>query len=292
MARNALTIRGIGEKACWMLIQQAMGMPDAKMPSDFMQDRVALMLFSRNSLPERLCTTAAVRQMGGTTIYQGTDGGNWHQECQSFQKHMFPILGYFLDCIYIYGFPTPEAEAGESDFPIINAGGPTCHPAHALADIACMLRVAKDLDGVRAAWIGEDNGTLHSLIEASLFCPFKLTIAVPPNVDASDMKLRVAQLKTDVHFVEKPEQAVAKARFIFAGRKPEFATHIGEWTITKDLLARADKDARLLLSATPVRAIPVEPEILDSKASMLVLQAQYRLCVHKRILHWVFEKTN
>jgi len=288
MARSALTIREMGEQVCWMLIQQALGIPDAKMQSDFMQNRVALMLFARHSLPERLCVTAAVRQMGGSTIYQGSQGAEWQAECRSFQTHMFPILGYFLDCLYIYGFPAVEGTNAGSGFPVINAGSPAAHPAHALADIACMLRVAKDLEGVKAAWIGCANGTLHSLIEASAWCPFSLTVSLPPETDAAPLKLRVAQLRSQVRFVDTPEEAVAKARFIYAGRKPEKDSS-GLWAITKPLMSKADIEARLLLSATPVRAIQVDPEILDSKASMLVRQAQYRLCVHKRILHWVFD---
>lgn len=291
MARCALTIRSMGEKVCWMLIQQAMGIPDAKMQSDYMQNKVALLLFTRNSLPERLCVTAAVRQMCGSTIYQGGQGNEWKAECDSFQSHMFPILGYFLDCIYLYGFPEVEHISSASAFPVINAGCDYAHPAHALADIACMLRVAKDLDGVRAGWIGCANGTLHSLLEATAWCPFSLTIAMPPEVDPAPLKLRAAQLKSQVRFVDSPEEAVAGARFIYAGRNPVNDSS-GKWAVTKQLMANANREARLLLSATPVRAIPVDPDILDSRRSMLVRQAQYRLCVHKRILHWVFEKTD
>lgn len=291
MARNALTIRNMGETACWTIVKQAMGIPDAKMKSDFMENRVALLLFARESLPERLCTTAAVRQMGGTTIYQGADGSHWREEANSFQKHLFPILGYFMDCLYIYGFKkiSEEYDQVPADFPIINAGSPVAHPAHALADIACMLRVMKceDIEGVRAAWVGCANGTLHSLIEATAWCPFGLTVALPPEDNPEPLMERVKELHTRVTFVEKPEDAVAKARFVYAGRKPESASM--SWTITPELLAKSDPEVRLLVSATPVRAIPIAPQVMASKVSMLVRQAQYRLCVHKRILHWIFE---
>lgn len=298
MARCALGVSTMGERVCWMLVNQAMGIPDAKMPSDFMADRVALLLFTRNSLPERLCATAAVRQMGGTTIYQGAqDSGvsgrcDWQTEMDSMQMHLAPILGYYLDCMYIYGYPTVKGEiAGvKPPFPIINAGSASCHPIHALADIACMLRVAKKLEGVRAAWVGSANGTLHSLMEATAFFPYGLTISVPPDEDMDEYKSRARELATDVRFVDTPEQAVSRANFVFAGRRaPSF---LEQWAITPELMRHAAHDARLLLSATPVRAVPVDPAVLSSKVSMLVRQAQYRLCVHKRVLHWVFEKTD
>lgn len=301
MARSALSISGMGEEVCWMLVKQAMGIPDAKMPSDYMTGKVGLLLFSRPSLPERLCVTAAVRQMGGTTVYQGSTGVNWRAEVQSFQMHLFPILGYFLDCLYVYGLDKVDkaTQSASPNFPIINAGCGDGHPAHALADMACMLRVAKKLDNVKAAWIGCANGTLHSLIELAQWFPFRLSISLPPDTDDQGVNEQVAALDPKngqsapiaarIEFVAKPEEAVKDARFVFAGRKPELETPANEpWSLTQELMSHADGEARILLSATPLRAIPVAGDLMAGKRSMLVRQAQYRLCVHKRILHWVF----
>lgn len=292
MARSALSITQMGEETCWTLVKQAMGIPDAKMPSDYMSSRVALLLFKRASLPERLCVTAAVRQMSGSTIYQSTNEGSWQDEVRSFQTHLFPILGYFLDCLYIYGYPTANRpDAGMAGFPVINAGCADGHPAHALADIACMLRVAKDLEGVRTSWIGCVNGTLHSLIESMVWFPFSLTISMPPDADDCGLNRLAHDLKVPIKFVNKPEEAVRESQFVFAGRKPDEITPANEaWSLTADLLKHARPDARILLSATPLRAIPVASELISGRQSLLVRQAEYRLCVHKRILHWVFAK--
>ncbi|MBD5553415.1 MAG: ornithine carbamoyltransferase [Desulfovibrio sp.] len=297
--KSALSIREMGEKACWTLVQQALGIPDAKMPSDHMSQRVALLLFARASLPERLCVTAAVRQMGGSTIYQGVQSGSsdgWRAEVRSFQSHLFPVLGYFLDCLYVYGFPSvAQTRTGIDDpsFPIINAGCDDGHPAHALADMACMLRVCKgDISGVKAAWIGSANGTLHSLIEAKPWFPFSLSVSLPPeDADAAAIRELDRELNAGVQFEETPVKAVTGSRFVFAGRRPDLETPENEaWSLTDGLLAKADKDARILLSATPLRAIPVASSLLAGKRSLLVRQAEYRLCVHKRILHWVFDR--
>lgn len=292
MARSALTLTEMGEEVCWTLVNQAMGIPDAKMPSDFLTSRVAVLLFNRPSLPERLCVTAAVRQMGGSTVYQGNPAESmWQQEVSSFQMHLFPILGYFLDCLYIYGLPKigTAVERTNPNFPLINAGCGDSHPAHALADMACMLRAAKSLDGVHAAWIGCANGTLHSLIAATPWFPFSLTVSLPPNTNEQGVREQARALGTPVTFVNRPEDAVKGARFVFAGRKPnEEKPDNVAWALTPELMKSADSDARILLSATPIRAIPVAQELLAGKKSMLVRQAEYRLCVHKRILHWVF----
>lgn len=292
MARNILTIKELGSETCWLLVQQALGIPDAKLQSDFMTERVALLAFARHSLPERLCITAAVRQMGGTTIFEGSATGDWHQEVSTFQEHLMPIFGYYLDCLYTYALPVtswiiPEAEV---HFPVINAGSPDAHPAHALADIACMLRLSRDLKGVTAAWVGCANGTLHSLIEATAWFPFALRIAVPQQFDTAGLKAQVARIGSQVEFIVSPEEAVKGANFVFAGYRGTLdAEEQARWGVTPELMAKALPDARLLLSASPVRAIPVAREVLSSRVSQLVRQAEYRLRVHKRILHWVFE---
>lgn len=292
MARNVLTIRELGSETCWLLVQQAIGIPDAKLQSDFMTSKVALLAFARHSLPERLCVTAAVRQMGGTTIFEGSAMGDWHQEVSAFQEHLMPIFGYYLDCLYTYGLPVTEWNIPEDQvqFPIINAGSPDAHPAHTLADIACMLRISRYLKGVTAAWVGCVNGSLHSLIDATAWFPFALRVAVPGQIDVSGLEAKAASIASPVKFVSTPEEAVEGASFVFAGFRGTLdAQEQAQWGITPELMSRALPGARLLLSASPVRAIPVAPQVLSSPASQLVRQAEYRLRVHKRILHWVFD---
>ena len=292
MARNVLSISKLGSETCWLLVQQAIGIPDAKLQSDFMTEKVALLAFARHSLPERLCVTAAVRQMGGTTIFEGSPGGDWHEEVSTFQAHLMPIFGYYLDCLYTYALPVTSWNISEADvhFPVINAGSPDAHPAHALADIACMLRISRDLKDVTAAWVGCANGTLHSLIESTAFFPFALRVAVPPQMDITELEAKAARIGSPVTFVASPEEAVQGVNYVFAGYRGTLdADQQKRWGITPELMARALPDARLLLSASPVRAIPVATEVLFSPASQLVRQAEYRLRVHKRILHWVFD---
>ncbi|WP_165065185.1 ornithine carbamoyltransferase [Desulfovibrio sp. ZJ200] len=290
MPRHVLTIKDLGEEACWLLVQQAIGIPDAKARSDFMTERVAMLIFTRRSLAERLCVTAAVRQMGGFTVYEGKLG-TWHTEIRDYQRQMMTVFDYYLDCMYIYGLPVGSWDMKNANvaFPVINAGSPDAHPAHALADIACMLRASRYLKGVTAGWLGCDNGTLHSLIEATVWFPFALRVALPPHLDPTPLKEKAQRLQTPVTFVETPEEAVRGVDYIFAGCRGSVSEDdSGLWHLDGALMRKANPDARVLLSAAPVEAIPVDKDILSSKASFLVRQAEHRLRVHKRILHWVF----
>jgi ornithine carbamoyltransferase len=265
-------------------------MRSAKERSDFMLGRTAVLIFASLSLGERLCVTAAVRQMAGYIVYESPHD-SWREELGRYQRQILPVFDYFVDCLYSYGLPLSawDMEKAAPNFPVINVGSPDAHPAHALADIACMLRGSGDLKGVVAAWIGCDNGTLHSLIEATAFFPFALRVSLPPHVDAGPLKNAANRLQTPVSFVDTPENAVKGADYIFAGCSGEMDTEAMQvWRLDADIMRLAADGARVLLSASPVHAITVEQSVFASTASLLTRQADYRLRVHKRILHWVF----
>ena len=209
MARHVLSLQDLGESGSWLLVQQARGIPDARSHTDFMTERMAMLLFAQESLPERLCITAAVRQMGGSTLYQGTVG-EWREELDQHQHQLMGVINYYVDCMYLYGFPARiwEKREVEVEFPVINAGSPDGHPAHALADIACMLKYSKDdLSGVRVGWIGCTNGTLFSLIEGMQYFPYSLQVALPPRNDREPVLRAAARHGVKVDIVETPEEA-------------------------------------------------------------------------------------
>lgn len=290
MAQHILTLQGLGEEASWLLVQQALGMPDPKMLTDFMVQRVALLVFFQHSLSERLCVSAAIRQMGGS-IVEEENSAMWKTEVSAYQKHLLPIFSYYIDCLYLYGMPIARIvkSVAEANFPIINAGSPDAHPAHALADIACMLRNSRYLKGVTCAWLGCESGTLYSLMAATAWFPFRLQIALPSHTDRAPLEEFAAQFSSPIRFVESPAEAVRGANYVLAGCRSDLADdEIAAWEINAQLMSVAEPGARVMLSASPATAIPVNKEILSSGSSLLSLQAEYRLRVHKRMLHWAF----
>lgn len=291
MPRHVLSLQDLGEDGSWLIVQQARGIPDARTQTDFMSERVALLLFAQESLPERLCITAAVRQMNGATLYQGSMG-NWREELHHHQVQLLGVINYYVDCLYLYGFPASvwEKRDVEVQYPVINAGSPDGHPAHALADIACMLKYSRDnLTDVCVAWAGCANGTLYSLIEAMQYFPFRLQVSLPPRNDTSPVLEAARRFGTNLTLMETPEQAVEGAQYVFAGCRSQLAAEDeARWSITPALLDKAAPDARVLLGSQPIRAISVDKGLAASSRSLILLQAENRLRVHKRLLHWVF----
>ena len=291
MIKNVLSIRELGEKTCWMLVQQAIGIPDAKIRTDFLTEKVAVLFFAQTSLPERLCVSAAIRQMGGSVVYESDPtGDHWRHELHQHQLHLLPIFDFYVDCVYLYGIPISAFKGQEVGvkFPTINAGSPESHPAHALADIAFMLKSSRYLNSFPCCWLGTPNGTLFSLIAATEWFPFTLRIAVPEGYDRQFLQGQIGDTKK-VELVETKEEALRDARFIFIGSRSGISyPAIKDWEISSSVLSGADKQCGLFLAARPINSLPVAQELMSSPASLLLQQSEFRLRIHKRILHYVF----
>ncbi|MCR4667096.1 MAG: ornithine carbamoyltransferase [Desulfovibrio sp.] len=293
MTKNVLTIQELGEETSWLLVQQAMGIPDCRTQTDFMSEKVAVLLFGESSLPERLCVSAAIRQMGGEVVYQSASASDrWRKELRQHQLHLLPIFNFYLDCVYLYGIPMSSFRAEEVvgvNFPTINAGSPDAHPAHALADIAYMLKSSRYLNSFSCGWIGSVNGTLLSLIVASRWFPFTLRIAVPENTDRAQLSATIGDSKK-VELVDTIAEATEDAQYIFVGSRSGIDyPEIKNWELTRKSFAKADAKYRIFLAARPINALPFEQELIDNGLLLLAQQSEFRLRIHKRILHYVFE---
>lgn len=290
-ARRILQLSDLGYEGVWLLVQQACGIPDARARTSFLENMTVALLFAQDAFPERLCLTAAVRQMGGHVVYVGS--GDWKNEVAHFPVEMSTIVSYYVDCVMVYGLDITTIKEPKTSrrIPIINGGAHTTNPINALADIACMQQCIPDLSQVTAAWVGCPNGTLNTLIEAMTYFPFKLRLALPQGSPNEEL-IRIAQAAgRTVEVMDDPRDAVAGANFVCAGCLASIDEPSGDgksWYIDTALMQTAAPHARILLGASPTCSTPIAPELLQSKHSLLYKQAENRLRVCKRMLHWVF----
>ncbi|MDD2966687.1 MAG: ornithine carbamoyltransferase [Desulfovibrionaceae bacterium] len=291
MVKRVLTLQDLGPEGAWLLMQQANGIPDALAKSSFMDGRTALLMFKKESLAERLCVTAAVRQMSGQVVYVGR--GDWVEDLSRCPVELSPIYDYYVDCTYIMGIDAASTQRSEkylTRIPTINLGNAEACPPRALADLACMLRFTNgDLSKAQVAWLGAPNGTLYSLLEAAAYFPFSLRIALPRKAAINHYMVEQARKEgAKVRIVESKEEALEHCNFICVGDNNGVCS-AEDWRIDGALLERAPEAYMLLCSHVVRDSLPVLPEILEGPRTLLLLQAENRLRVHKRLLHWVLE---
>ena len=291
MARKILTLADLGYESAWLLVQQACGIPDARARSTFLENTTTVLFFASDSLPERLCVTGAVRQMGGHVVYMGP--GPWQRELDSFPQELSIVASYYVDVVVAFGLPVASLRETNPDHysrPLLNAGSPESHPVHALADIACMQQYTPDLKEVSMAWVGCANGTLFSLVEATRFFHYGLRVALPQDGSPVPALLLEAQQEGRISLVNTPLEAITDANYICAGCIGGTDLPAAQWKITNELMSKAAYKARILLSSSPTCCIPIASDVLQSKASLLGRQAENRLRVTKRTLHLLLEE--
>ena len=114
-------------------------------------------------------------------------------------------------------------------------------------------------------------------------------MALPPLEDRPTLETYARHCGVKVDFVDTPQQAVEGCNFVYAGCRSGLDEEMSQqWKVDDALLAHAAPKARVLLGTSPMQAIEVASDILASPASLLLLQSENRLRVHKRLLHWVF----
>lgn len=288
MAKRILTLKDLGHEGAWLLVQQACGIPDPRARSNFMDNTTALLFFGHDSLPERLCITAAVRQMGGHVVYVGP--GPWCEEVATYPKELSAIANAYMDVIYLYGFPLELLRGdGEAHRPLLNGGSPESHPINALADIACIHHYTPDMSEITLGWVGCANGTLSSLVEGTEYFSYNLRVALPAGSTVPESLRKAEAEGKKVTLVDTPEEAVRDAHYVCAGCIGEKHDTAPNWVISRELLSRANEKVRIMLSSSPLCSTPIERELLRSKASLLERQGENRLRVSKRILHLLLE---
>lgn len=291
MARYVTTLERLGKDTTWLILQQARGIPEAKIIDDFMVDRTIVQMFAKADLAERLCITAAVRQMSGHCVYFAPDD-NWEGAIERFPMQLLGAVSYYMDGMFVHGLPVrswvPEEQV---TFPVINCGSPDAHPAHVIADIICMLNVNRDdLRGAKVAWVGSPSGSLYSLIAATRFFPLKVSICIPQIVDSQLIRAFARESGLGVEFSDSPQEAVKDARFIYIGSRSglDFQS-LQKCAVQTSLLSFASPECFIFLGTNPTDCLPFDPSILNGRRSLVLQQAENRLRVYKRILHWVYE---
>ncbi len=291
MVRYITTLERLGKDVTWLILQQARGIPEAKVIDDFMVDRTIVQMFAKADLSERLCITAAVRQMSGHCVYFAPED-KWEGAIERFPMQLLGAVSYYMDGMFVHGVPVRSwVPENEVTFPVINCGSPDAHPAHVIADIICMLNLSHDdLRNVQVAWVGSPSGAPHSLVTATRYFPFRLSIAIPPIVDTQSLRSFVQEVGLGVTFCDSPQEAVKDAQYIYIGSRNQLDFQsIQKWAVQPNLLSFAAPECYILLGTNPMDCLPFEPSILNGRRSLLLKQAENRLRVYKRMLHWVYD---
>lgn len=256
------------------------------------------LLFEKPSLRTRVSFETLMRQMGGSSLFLGTDVGWGTREpiCD-----FIPILTSYLDVLVIRA-KSHEKVQESTEFslcPVINGLTDVSHPCQALADILTVQELAGGLDDVTIAYLGDANNVAYSLAVVCSKLKVRLRIGAPEKYQFEQSFLDDLNQAAGSELITQTSDAKAAANdaaFVYTdvwtsmGQEAESKQRLAalaEYQVNQPIMDVARHDAKFLHCLPARRGEEVTSDVIDSPASAIVQQANNRLHAQKGLVVWL-----
>lgn len=257
--------------------------------------RVLAMIFDRPSTRTRVSFDVAMRQLGGETIVLSS--GDMQLGRGETIADTARVLSRYVDAIMIRVLDHDALLelARHATVPVINGLTQRSHPCQVMADLLTFEEHRGPIAGRKVAWTGDANNVLASWVHAAGRFAFRLDVASPPELAASDeLRAWAARHSAEVRFLTDPEEAAAGADCLVTDTWVSMGDKEGERR--QNLLQRYQVNSRLLEKAKPdtifMHCLPahrgeeVTADIIDGPRSVVFDEAENRLHAQKGVLAW------
>ena len=300
MPRHFMKIRDLGYEGAWNIIRRAKEMKDTGFRGHCMDGKVAALIFEKASTRTRVSFEIAVRQLGGTTLFMTPNESQLGRSEPL--KDTARVLSRYVDCLVVRTFGQEKLDelANYGSIPVVNALTDQGHPCQLMADLLTIYERTPDFSKVRVSWIGDGNNMANSWIEAAMYFPFELFMAIAPGYEPDRDLLGLAlQCGAKIFLTDEPRLAIDGANYVYAdvwasmGQESEQKQReiaFKDFCVSKELMALAAPDAKFLHCLPAHRGEEVTEEVFESDASIVWDEAENRLHAQKAILEWVFSE--
>jgi len=145
--------------------------------SRVLEGKSIALLFEKPSLRTKLTFELAIQQLGGGSLFMEGPIG-----VREPLKDVARNLDRWVNGIVarVFSQATVEDLARWSSVPVINALSDAYHPCQALADVQTIREQFGGFQGIKAAFVGDENNVAQSLMLTSLRLGMDFTLACPP----------------------------------------------------------------------------------------------------------------
>ena len=261
------------------------------------KDKVLGLIFDKSSTRTRVSFQVAMSRLGGTTIDLNPNTSQIGRGEPI--KDTARVLSRYCDVLAIRTFKQSDLEeyAKWSTKPVINALTDLEHPCQALADYMTIKEEFVDFENVVLSFIGDGNNVANSLILYGALIGVEVRIACPKGYEPNDLVINTAKKiyknKNLLKITNDPITAVQGANVLYTdvwssmgeeNQKEEKDKDFLSFTLDKNLVRKADKDAIILHCLPAYRDKEITDEVIESKNSRIFDQAENRMHVQQSLL--------
>jgi ornithine carbamoyltransferase len=262
-----------------------------------LDNKVLGLIFDKSSTRTRVSFQVAMSRLGGTTIDLNPTTSQIGRGEPI--KDTARVLSRYCDVIAIRTFDHSDLEeyAKWSTKPVINALTDLEHPCQALADFLTIHEEFLDFKDVVLTFIGDGNNVANSLILCGALLGVEVRIACPKGYEPNTLVLKKAyeiyKNKDLLKITNDPNTAILGANVLYTdvwssmgeeNQKDEKEKVFNGFTVDRDLVSKADKDAIILHCLPAYRAKEITDEVFESKKSRIFDQAENRMHVQQALL--------
>ena len=183
--------------------------------------------------------------------------------------------------------------------PVINGLSDSYHPCQILADILTLKESGLLDKEVKFTYVGDCNNVANSLIIGFLKIGIDLTIGCPEKYLPSKEIIKYIENQKDggkVDFVFDPVSAVENADVVYTDVWLSMGDEMNKikinelkkFQVNPELLKHAKKEVKIMHCLPAHRGQEITSEVLDSKNSIVLIQAENRLHAQKGLLVYLF----
>lgn len=254
------------------------------------------MIFEKPSLRTRLSFEVAMMQLGGHAICLDQHHiGLGQREAVEDIAH---VVSRLCNGIVVRAFEQGmvEALAEHASVPVINALTDRLHPCQAMADVMTMAEHFGDAAGKTIVFVGDGNNVARSLawVCAKLGVHFVNVCPQPYQLEADLIeRLRSDAPGLQIGCTSVPREALGRADVVYTDtwvsmgqeqQREQRLRDFAPYQVNRDLLELAPRHAVVMHCMPAHRDVEITSEILDSKRSIVLDQAENRLHFQRALL--------
>ncbi len=306
--RHFLTLTGMKQKEITFLINNALEIK--KHPRRFasaMKNKNLLMIFEAPSLRTRLSFEVGMNQMGGHAIYYSLSESTLGKK-ESI-KEFSRVASRYVDMVTarVYDHKMLEELARYSTVPVINSMTNDEHPCQILSDLMTIFEKKMTLR-LKLAYLGDGlNNVTHSLLYGCSLVGTDISVASPkgkeyePAVNVVSTAKKFARASgSKIEITSDPKAAVKDADIIYTDSWMSYriphsmekrrAKIFSPYQVNSKLMHLAKKDALFMHCLPATRGKEVTDDVIDSKQSIIIDQAENRLHAQKALMLRLMKK--
>jgi len=265
-----------------------------------LKDRVLAMIFEKSSTRTRVSFETAMLKLGGSAIFLSKNDiqlgrGETIEDTAR-------VLSRYVDIIMYraYSHKNMVELATHSSIPVINGLDDEEHPCQVIADFMTIKEVKGKFDGLKMTYFGDgDNNMAHSLMLASAITGMRMEIVSPRKYWPNYHYIKMAKsMGGEIDITEMNENAGKNADIIVTdtwvsmgdeAEKEERLKTFRGYTVNKEIMARAKKDAIFMHCLPAYYGYEVTKDVAYSNQSVIFDEAENRMWAQMSILKWVMD---